>query len=82
MIKLRVCIGTSCHINGANNIVMTFQHLMEEYRLYDKIDFSASFCTNKCSNRDVSVRLNDEEYRVSAENAREFFREKILPLTK
>jgi NADH:ubiquinone oxidoreductase subunit E len=82
MINLSVCVGTSCHLNGANNVVMSFQYLIEEYKLHDKISFCASFCAQACSKDTVSVKVNDEKFAIHASEARAFFKEKILPLVK
>jgi len=82
MIQLSVCIGTSCHLNGANNVVRSFQHLIEEYGLHDKISVSSAFCMQACSRKDVSVRINDEKFSIDAIDARKFFKEKVLPLVK
>ena len=80
MVELSVCVGTSCHLNGANNVVMVFQHLIEEYNLHDKVDVSAAFCAQACSRTDVSVRINDQKFSVNANDARNFFKENVLPL--
>ena len=72
MVELRVCIGSSCHLNGAHNIIATFQHLIEENNLYDKVKFEASFCMHQCAKCGVSVSVNGETYRVEAEKARTF----------
>ena len=82
MIDLSVCIGTSCHLNGANNVVMSFQHLIEEYGLHDKVTVSGSFCAQACSKSKVSVKINEEHFLVDANDARAFFKERVLPLTK
>lgn len=82
MVKLSVCIGSACHIHGANNVVMSFQHLIEEYGLHDRIDFVASFCMKECVGRHVCVQLNGEKYHIKAEDARSFFKERILPLAQ
>lgn len=82
MICLSVCIGTSCYLNGANNVVMTFQHLIEEYGLHDKVTVSAAFCMRSCSKDSVSVKIGEESFGVKAEEARAFFKEKVLPLVK
>ncbi len=82
MVELQVCIGGSCHKNGANNVVMSFKHLIEEYGLHEKIDFATSLCMGNCRKEDVSVRLNGEVYGVSPTACRKFFREKVLPLIK
>ncbi len=82
MVELKVCIGTSCHLNGAHNIVMSFQHLIEQYSLHDKVNMTASFCMRKCSHCDVSVSVNGVESRITPESAREFFKNNVIPLTK
>ena len=82
MINLSVCIGTSCHLNGANNVVMSFQHLIEEYDLHDKVLVTAAFCMQSCARGDVSVMIGEERFAVNANEARAFFREKVLPLVK
>ena len=80
MIKLSVCIGTSCHINGAKNVVATFQHLIEEYKLHDKVTLAASFCANNCNSDTVAVTINDTKHRIHAQDARKFFKEQVLAL--
>ena len=49
MTILSVCIGSSCHINGSYNVIQTFQQLIEENHLHEKIDFKAEFCSKMCS---------------------------------
>ena len=82
MIELRVCIGSACHLNGAHNVVATFQHLIEEHKLHDKINLLASFCMKDCAQEGVAVSLNGEEIRILPADARRFFREKVMPLTE
>ena len=48
MTQLSVCIGSACHLKGAYNVISTFQHLIEERGLHEKIAFSAKFCTKEC----------------------------------
>lgn len=79
MTELSVCIGSACHLRGAQNVVQTFQHMIEEYSLNDKIDFKATFCMRMCGQKGVSVTLNGEKFNIPSTSAREFFREKVLP---
>ncbi len=79
MNQLRICVGTSCHLNGANNIVMSFRHLIEEFGLHDKVEMSAMFCAKTCANENVAVFFNDEAYRLQPSEARQFFIETIIP---
>lgn len=80
MINLSVCIGTSCHLNGAKNVVSTFQHLIEENNLHDKVKLTASFCANNCNADTVAVTVGDEKHRIYAQDARKFFKEQILAI--
>lgn len=80
MIELSVCIGTSCHINGAHNVMSTFQHMLEEYHLHDKVELKAAFCMRECHRPGVAVRLNGTNSNIPSEMARAFFKEQVLPL--
>ncbi len=82
MVELGVCIGTSCHLNGSYNVVQTFQQLIEEYALHDKIEFKAYFCMKECKSNGVSVSVGEENYRIEPENAGDFFRNTILAKAK
>lgn len=82
MVELQVCIGSACHVNGSNNVITTFQHLIERQGLHDKITLSGAFCMRKCVGNGVSVKLNGEDYRITAGEARSFFRERVIPLTE
>lgn len=82
MIELNVCIGSACHIHGSHNVVATFQHLIETYKLHDKIALNGAFCMKACSQAGVAVSINGETERITPENARAFFKEKILPLAE
>ncbi|MEZ4358505.1 MAG: (2Fe-2S) ferredoxin domain-containing protein [Eubacteriales bacterium] len=79
MTELRICIGSSCHLKGSYNVLQTFRHLIEEEKLYDKIELKATFCMKECHRPGVSVTLNGENYSIPAESAREFFKTKVLP---
>lgn len=80
MVELRACIGSACHLNGAHNVVSTFQQLIEKYELHDKINFKASFCMKECGGNGVSVTVNGEKTRIAPEEAKAFFKENVLPL--
>lgn len=81
MVKVKICIGTSCHLSGAQSVIASFRHLVEENKLQDKVSLEGAFCMRNCENEGVAVSVNDEVFHVKAAEARSFFREKILPLT-
>ena len=80
MLELSVCIGSACHLKGSYNVIQTFQQMIEEYGLHDKIDLKANFCMRLCDRPGASVSVNGEKTSISPELASEFFREKVLPL--
>ena len=82
MIEIFVCVGSACHLSGSNNVVMTFQHMIEQYKLHDKVSLTGSFCMNNCDSKGVSVKIGKERYRIDAANARTFFKETVLPLVQ
>jgi NADH:ubiquinone oxidoreductase subunit E len=77
MKELNVCIGSACHLRGAYNIIQTFQQLMEEKTLHDKLDLKATFCMRECHNVGVSVTCGGQKFRISPDGAREFFAENV-----
>lgn len=81
MVDLQVCIGSSCHLKGSYNIIQTFQQLIEQEGLHDKVEMKAQFCMKQCQNG-VSVAIGDEKYSVSPETAKSFFDTTVVPLTK
>jgi NADH:ubiquinone oxidoreductase subunit E len=79
MINVCVCIGSSCHLKGSYNVIQTFQQLIEEKSLHEKINFTSGFCMKTCQYPGVAVSLDGIPHQVSPEKAGEFFRKEILP---
>lgn len=82
MVKVKICIGTACHLSGAQSVIASFRHLIEENKLFERVSLEGAFCMRQCENDGVAVTVNDEVFHVKAEEARRFFREKILPLAE
>jgi len=78
MVKVTVCIGSSCHLKGSRQVVEEFQTIIAKNNLADKVDLGGTFCMGKCSGDGVSVTVNGEYYAVKPENAASFFDEVIL----
>ena len=76
--KLSVCVGSSCHLKGSFNVIQTFQQLVEEEKLHDKIEMEAQFCMKQCQ-KGVSVSIDGELCSVSPETANEIFRNTVMP---
>lgn len=79
MTELCVCIGTSCHLRGSYNVIQTFQQLIEDRALHEKIMLKSSFCMRECQGTGVQVSVNGQPYSVEPEAAGTFFKSVVLP---
>ena len=77
MLKITVCIGSSCHIKGSRQEVEQLQYLIAEHGLGDKVELGGTFCMGKCR-QGVCVTLDDSFYSVTPENVGEFFSKEVL----
>ena len=79
MIIIRICVGSSCHLKGSQEIVELLRGEIEQRHLEGEIVLSGSFCFGTCNR----VGVNDDVYPgITRDNFKEFFQTKILPLTK
>ena len=74
---LTVCIGSSCHLKGSKKVAQTFERLITENNLREKVNFHAAFCMGNCQNG-ISVSLDDKIYSVTPEPAEEFFKSEVM----
>ena len=64
MIKVIVCIGSSCHIKGSRQVVEGLQYLINEHGLKDKVELGGTFCMGRCQ-EGVCVTVDDAFFSVS-----------------
>ena len=77
MLKITVCIGSSCHIKGSRLVVEQLQNLIAENNLGDKVELGGTFCMGKCQ-QGVCVTVNDEFYSVTPDSVADFFAKEVL----
>ena len=77
MMKITVCIGSSCHIKGSRQVVEQLQYLIAENNLGDNVELGGTFCMGKCQ-QGVCVTVNDSFHSVTPESVGEFFKKEIL----
>ena len=79
MVFVQVCVGSSCHLKGSQDIVEMLEAAVERYQLEDEVVLSGSFCIGKCNRVGVTVQVDDEIHTgVTPENFREFFKTGVL----
>lgn len=77
--NILICVGSSCHIKGAPEIVELLQKALAENGLQDSVTLAGSFCIGKCNRVGVTVQVDDEVHvGITRENFREFFAEHVL----
>ena len=77
MIKVTVCIGSSCHIKGSRQVVEQLQELITKNNVADKVNLCGTFCLGRCQ-EGVCVTVGDEFYSVSPETVADFFEKEVL----
>lgn len=77
MIKVTVCIGSSCHIKGSRQIVDALQSLISKNNLKEKVELGGTFCMGKCQ-QGVCVTIGEELFSVSPDTVNDFFEKEIL----
>ena len=77
MLKITVCIGSSCHIKGSRQVVEQLQQLIAKHELGEKVELGGTFCMGKCQ-QGVCVTVNGEFYSVSPETVENFFATEVL----
>ena len=74
--KVTVCIGSSCHINGSRQVVERLQHLIAQEKLGDRVELGGTFCMGKCQ-EGVCVTVDDRFFSVSPDTVDGFFENEI-----
>lgn len=77
MIKITVCIGSSCHIKGSRQVVEQLQYLIAENNLSEKVELGGTFCMGQCQ-RGVCVTVGEELFSVTPDTVVDFFKDEVL----
>jgi len=78
MIEVSICVGSSCHLKGAADVVNIFKKLHKKYRLSHRVRLKGCFCQGQCTNG-VAVNINGEILTgVNPENAATKFKKYLV----
>lgn len=82
MITVTVCVGSSCHIKGAREMITRFNDFLTKEALEDKVELKGSFCMERCG-EGINWMIGDEILSSpSAAEGAETFRNKVLEALK
>ena len=76
MIRVEICIGSSCHVKGATSVLNAIRSKVKTYGLEDKVELAGRFFIGKCT-EGVCVTVDGQLYSVSPDSADEFFDKEI-----
>lgn len=82
MVKVTVCIGSSCHLKGSRRVVEELQYLVKVNNLDELVELGGTFCIGKCGSDGVSVKVDEEYFSVKPEEVKDFFENNILSKAK
>ena len=76
---IQICVGSSCHLKGSQDIVELLQKAVTEYHLENEVTLAGNFCIGVCNRVGVTVQVDDDIHTgVTKENFKEFFKENVL----
>ncbi len=70
--KITVCIGSSCHVKGSQQVIEQLKQVLCQRGLNDQVSLTGAFCMGDCMNG-VCVKINDTIFSVHREKVIDFF---------
>jgi len=82
MITVTVCVGSSCHIKGAREMISRLNDFLTKEGLENKVELKGSFCMERCG-EGINWMIGDEILSSpSAAKGAQMFRKKVLEALK
>ena len=79
MLVVQICVGSSCHLKGSEEIVRLLESAVSEHHIEDEVVLTGSFCIGQCNRVGVTIQVNDDIHvGITRENFKEFFKTHIL----
>lgn len=76
---IQICVGSSCHLNGADRLVERFQQAVAQHELEAHVALGGCFCTGQCNRQGVTVTVDGQVYPgVTPETFDAFFEKEVL----
>ena len=75
---VQVCVGSSCHLKGAPEIVDLLRKNLAADGLEEDVILMGAFCIGKCNREGVTIQVDDDIVcGVNRDNFAAFYREHI-----
>lgn len=78
MVTIEVCVGSSCFLRGASDVIKAFEAAIGEHAPR-QVEIKGTFCQESCT-KGVTVRIDDELFAaVSPPDVPRLFRDQVMP---
>lgn len=79
MVTVQVCVGSSCFLRGAPDVIKAFEAAIEKHAPR-QVELKGTFCQELCT-KGVTVRINEKVFTaVAPEDVPELFRDQVIPM--
>ena len=80
MITVSVCLGSACHLKGANGVLEAFLAQIEKHQAQASVQMAGNFCQGRCT-EGVVVQIDDHLLtNVTRDQVHEIFLKYILKI--
>ena len=76
--EITICIGSSCHLKGSQDIIRILERLVSYHHLEDKVTLKGSFCMGECTSNGVCVDVDGKHFKITPSEADSFFTFEVL----
>jgi NADH:ubiquinone oxidoreductase subunit E len=78
MKSVTVCVGSSCHIKGARDVITRFNELLKVSGLESSVELKGSFCMERCG-EGVNWQIDDTPFTSSSvDEAVKTFQKRVI----
>jgi NADH:ubiquinone oxidoreductase subunit E len=79
MLTIVICVGSSCHVRGSEDLAEKLEGLIAQHELQEQVELVGAFCMDHCS-MGVSVRVEESQFSgLRPDDAETFFANEVLP---
>ncbi len=80
MLFIEVCVGSSCYLKGAPEIVALLEAAVKDNGLENEIVLAGKFCSGSCNRIGVTVTVNGDVYTgITRESFKDFWSNTVMP---
>lgn len=74
---ITLCVGSSCHLKGAKDIVEGLDSLIKKNNLENRVRLKGSFCMGLCAHEGISMKIGEDIFFVKPDEINDIFETEI-----